>query len=145
MFKKVGILVLAAILLLSSACSGNDEREKAGIEISIINTSIGAVEKNVNDFDTQSFKYTITLINNEPADMSIVSVEPVLSEKFLERVSSGNVKIQLNKVIPMGGSLDVSGEIIFDAKGLTKEQIIGLEPFIKEVKIIEERTINRSF
>lgn len=145
MFKKVGILILAAILLLSSACSGSNERDKAGIEISSINTSIGAVGKNANDFETQSFKYTITLINNEPADMSIVSVKPVLSEKFLERVSNGNVEIQMNKVIPKGGSLEVSGEIIFDAKGLTKEQVISLEPFIKEVKIIEERTIDRSF
>jgi hypothetical protein len=145
MLKKVGILVLAAILLLCAACSNNNERDKAGIEISSITTSIGAVGKNANDFETQSFKYTITLINNESADMSIVSVKPVLSEKFLERASKVNVEIQLDKVIPKGGSLEVSGEIIFDTKGLTKEQVISLEPFIKEVKIIEERTINRSF
>lgn len=145
MLKKAGILVLAAILLLSAACSNNNERDKAGIEISSISTSIGAVGNNTNDFETQSFKYTITLINNEAADMSIVSVKPVLSEKFLERASNGNAEIQLDKVIPKGGSLEVSGEIIFDAKGLTKEQIISLEPFVKEVKIIEERTISRPF
>jgi len=53
--------------------------------------------------------------------------------------------IHVNKTISQGSSLDVTGEIIFDAKGLAKEQIVGLEQFIKEVKIIEERTINKSF
>lgn len=145
MLKKVSILLLVAILLLSAACSKDSTVSKADIDISGISTSIGAVGNNTNDFETQSFKFTITLTNNEAADIEIVSVKPVLSEKFLERASNGDAAIQVNKTIPKGSSLDVSGEIIFDAKGLTKEQIVSLEPFIKEVRIVEERTVKKAF
>lgn len=145
MLKKVSILILIAILLLFAACSKDSTVSKPGIEINAISTSIGAVGTNTNDIEIQSFKFTITMTSNEAADISIVSVKPVLSEKFLERASNGDVAIQVNKVITKGSSLNVSGEIIFDAKGLTKEQIISMEPFVKEVKIIEERIINKSF
>jgi hypothetical protein len=116
-----------------------------GIDINSITSSIGAVGENINDIETQSFKYTMTLTNNDIADITIVSVEPVLSEEFIERASNGDRIIQVNKLIPHGSSLDVSGEIVFDAKGLTKEQIVAMEPFVKDIKIVEERIINKSF
>lgn len=145
MHKKVSILVFAVILLLFTACSKESAESRPDIEISSISTSIGAVGNGSGNIETQSYKFNITMINNEAEDINIVSVKPVLSDKFLERVLNGDEPIQVDKVILKGGSLEVSGEIIFDAKGLTKEQIINLEPFIKEVRITEERTINRSF
>ncbi|HYF81951.1 MAG TPA: hypothetical protein VEB00_02840 [Clostridia bacterium] len=145
MYKKASIMLLISIILLFAGCSRNDTLNKVGIDITAMNSSIGAVGENTNDFETQSFKFTITLTNNEAADIMIVSVRPILSEKFLERASNKDTVMQINRSISQGGSLDVTGEIIFDAKGLTKEQIVSLEPFIKEVKIIEERTINKSF
>lgn len=145
MVRKLSIMVLMSILLLFTACSANKPLNKVGIDITGITSSIGAVGKNTNDFETQSFKYTIALTNNEAAEITIVSVNPILSEKFLQRVSNKDTIIQVNKTISQGSSLEVTGEIIFDAKGLTKEQIVSLEPFIKEVKIVEERTINKSF
>lgn len=69
----------------------------------------------------------------------------MLSEKFIERVSGEDTIIQVNCTIPQESSLDVTGEIVFDAKGLTKEQIDSLMPFIQGVKIIEERIINKTF
>jgi hypothetical protein len=116
-----------------------------GIEINSITSSIGAVGENTNGFETQSFKYTMTLTNNDASDITIVKVVPILSQEFQERVSDRDTIIQVNKTVIQGSSLDVSGEIIFDAKGLTKEQIISMEPFIREVKIVEERIINKSF
>ncbi|MDF3002138.1 MAG: hypothetical protein K0Q48_2257 [Bacillota bacterium] len=99
----------------------------------------------LNEFESQSFSYTITLRNNDTADITIVSVNPVLSEKFLERVNNKDTTIKVDKIIPGGSSLEVTGEIIFDAKGLTKEEIINLQPFVKEVSVLEERTIRKSF
>lgn len=145
MYKKASIMILISIVLLFMGCSRNDSINKVGIDINGITSSIGAVGENTNDFETQSFKFTITLTNNEAADIMIVSVRPILSEKFFERASNKDTVMQISRSISQGGSLDVTGEIIFDAKGLTKEQIVSLEPFIEEVKIIEERTINKSF
>jgi len=145
MFKKIGIMFLIPILLLFVGCSSNNTLDTMGIRINSITSSIGAVGGNTNDFETQSYKYTMTLTNNDTSDIKIVSVEPVLSQEFQERVSDRDTVIQVNKTVTQGSSLDVSGEIIFDAKGLTKEKIISMEPFVKEVRIIEERVINKAF
>lgn len=145
MFKKISIILLILVLLLLAGCSDNNTLNTMGIEINTITSSIGAVGGNINDFETQSFKYTMILTNNDASDIKIVSVEPVLSEEFFKRASDEDRIIQVNKSIPHGSSIDVSGEIVFDAKGLTKDQIVSMKPFIKEVKIIEERIINKSF
>lgn len=64
---------------------------------------------------------------------------------FRERALGGTEPVQVNGVIPAGGNLEVSGEITFDAKGLSKEQIIDMEPFVAEVEITEGRTIKKPF
>lgn len=148
MNKKVIILLMISMILLLTSCSmgtGSNTSVRQGIEINDISSSIGAVGEDTKEFETQSFKYTLTLTNNEPEDMKIISVNPELSDKFLERVKNKDTEIKVNKIISKEGSLEVSGEIIFDAKGLTKEQILSLEPFIKNIKITEERTINKEF
>ena len=145
MNNKVAIMLLLSVFLLLAGCSGNNALNTMGIEINSLTSSIGAVGENTNDFETQSFKYIMTLTNNDASDIKIVSVEPVLSQEFQDRVSDRDTVIHVNKTVIKGSSLDVSGEIVFDAKGLTKEQIISMEPFIKEIRIIEERIINKSF
>lgn len=148
MAKKVIIIGLMSVLFLLSACSSNntsDTQNKMGIEIKNIVSIMGAIGENANDSETQSFKYTITLTNNEASDIKLVSLTPVLSDKIFERVSNKETEIEVNKTISKEGNLDVTGEIIFDSKGLTKEQIVSLQPFIKDVKIIEERIINKPF
>ncbi len=146
MFKKASIIILLSILLLLTACSTKNTLDKVGtIDIAAISSSIGAVGENTNNFDTQSFKFTITLTNNDTTDINIVSVKPILSEKFLERVSNKDTLIEVNRTVSQGGNLEVNGEIIFDAKGLTKDQIFNLQPFVKEIKITDERIINKSF
>lgn len=145
MYKKIIIMVILSIIILAAGCSSSKPERIGGIEITDISSSIGAVDGNTGDIETQSFKYTITLKNNEAADMTIISVRPVLSEELLERISNKDITLQVNQVIRPENSLGISGEIIFDAKGLTKEQIIGMEPFVDEIRIVEERTIDKSF
>jgi len=70
---------------------------------------------------------------------------PILSTAFASLVSDENVTLDINKTILKEGSIDISGEIIFNAKGLSKEDIADLQPFIEEVKITEERIIKKSF
>jgi hypothetical protein len=146
MNNKIYISILLSALILLSGCSTNKPADKvSSIEITNIVTSIGAVGNNINDSDTQSFKFTITLVNNEPTDITIVSVTPILSEIFLERAADKNKIMPVNRIVSPGGSIDVTGEVIFDAKGMTKDQIVNLQPFIKEVKIADERIIQKSF
>lgn len=151
--KKIGIVVFVIVILLLNSCSligkhvSNDSNDSnSGIYISSIISSIGAVgNNNTNDHNTQSFKYTVTMTNGGTTDAKIVSVELVLSESFSERVQNKETIIYINGTVSRGGHTSFSGEFIFDAAGLTKEQIENLKPFIKEVKVLEERIINKSF
>lgn len=145
MLKTSVTVLMLSLLLLFTGCSAGNTQDETGIVITDIMSGIGSAGENTNDFETQSFKFTITMKNNEAADIGIVSVRPVLSEKLLERVPNKDTTINVNKVIAKGTSLSVSGEIIFDARGLTKEQIAGIKPFVQEVRLIEERTIEKSF
>ena len=143
--KKIYIAVALSLLLGVSGCANQDNRIEESLSISGIASSIGAVGQNTDDFDTQCFKYTITLSNNEDREIYIASVTPVLSEDFSKRVLESNVTVDVNEKLPGGESIQISCEIIFDAKGMSKEDIVGMEPFVKEVSIIEEKTIEKSF
>jgi len=144
-FILLSILLLFSIIIFNKAHSSNGFQKDKDLAITGIISSIGAVNKNSNDNEIQSFRYTITLSNNAEQDIGVESITPVLSEKFLSRVKDKNVTLQVNQTIKKNSSLKLSGEIIFDTKGLEKKDILAFEPFVKEVKIIEERVIKESF
>jgi hypothetical protein len=142
--RKISIALVTLILLLCTACAPSKLPE-TGIAVAGITTSIGAVGEDTTNIETQSFHYTITLVNHETAEVQILSLEPTLAEGFNARVISQDIKVDVNQAIAPGGTLQVSGEILFDAKGLTKEEIEALQPFVKDFRITEERTIDRAF
>jgi hypothetical protein len=143
--RKIFLIILLFVLLIITGCSTKEIVNQKGISLSGVLTSIGAVGENTNGFEKQSFKYTITLTNNDDDNITVVSITPVLSEVFANAVPDKNVTVKVNRTISKGNSINVSGEIIFNTKGLSKEQIISMKPFIKEVKITEERTIQKQF
>ncbi len=136
---------MLCFLLVVPGCSTKETIDEKGISVSGISSSIGGVGPNTSDFETQRFNYTITLTNNDEKDIKVVLIVPVLSEAFAEKVSDKNITVDVNKTISKGNSIDVTGEIIFDTKGLSKEQIMNLQPFVKEVKVIQEIILQHSF
>lgn len=145
MIKRKIIAIIISTMLLTACTTNKSSAKQLGIEISSITTSIGAVEDNVKDFNKQSYKYTIYLTNNEKEDLTILSIEPTLNSKLNSRILSEEILVSVNKTIRSQESLEITGELIFDASGLTKEEIIELEPFVEEIKIIQERIIKKSF
>jgi hypothetical protein len=145
MIKRKIITILISIMLLTACTTNKLSVEQRGIEINGVTTSIGAVDDNVKDFDTQSYKYTIFLTNNDKEELTILSIEPTLNSKLISRILSEETLVSVNKTIRSEESLEVTGEIIFDASGLTKEEIIELKPFVEDIKIIQERIIKKSF
>jgi hypothetical protein len=145
MIKRKIIIMLIAIMMLTACTTNKVSVEQRGIKINGVTTSIGAVDDNVKDSNTQSYKYTIFLTNNEIEDLTILSIEPRLNDRLISRVLSEETLVSVNKIIGSQDSLEVTGEIIFDASGLTKEQIIELKPFVEDIKIIQERIIKKKF
>lgn len=141
---KKGILLLLAttIILLFIGCAQDQKRlDEKGIKILSMVSSLGGVEDEENNFDKQRFSYNLTLHNYEDNDLFVKSVEPLLGGKIKDRILSEDIKVLVNSEIKSKQSLSVSGEIIIDTENLSKEEIIALEPYIKEFKITEERVI----
>jgi hypothetical protein len=140
--KKFAILLLVIItlaLLLTAACSSADAgRVKSEISISALKSSIGGSPDN---FAEQRYSYTATLQNNGAADVTIRSIEPVLSKAFAAKTKGTDFKVTVAKTLASGGFIEISGEIQFAASGMTKEQINAMEPFFKEIKVNLDRIL----
>lgn len=136
-----------ALIFFQSQESPTTYEETGDFHIMVMNisASIGAAEQDPSNSENQVFKYNITLINLENYDMIIDSITPVLSAEFSNIVTDENVTVEVNKLVKENSSIRVSGEIHFNAKGLTKGQINSLRPFVSNIKIIEEKTIQNSF
>ena len=137
--KKI-ILVFILTLFLVGCVNNNVKNTKEGLTINSTTSSIGKVDKTT---DKQRFRYSITITNNDKSDFEIISVKPILSNKFEKLTILDNHKLILNKKILKGESLEINGEIIFKSSDLTKKEILDLEPFIKEFEIIEKRIIKK--
>ncbi|MDD4495005.1 MAG: hypothetical protein PHV32_11800 [Eubacteriales bacterium] len=136
------ILLLSILLTIIAftACSSDESDREPGLAIYSLHSSIGSVG-DTDDINTQAFTYTLTITNNDIVEINLLEVKPVLCSPFAEIVLNDDLSVQVKKVIPAGESISVEGLIIFDATGLSKEEILDMEPFIKEVKLIEGRTI----
>lgn len=138
-------ILLLSIFIFSNVYSPEKIRQDKNLSITGIVSSISAVDKNSDNLENQKFKYTVTLSNSAEDDIRVEAITPVLSKSFLSKVKDKNVTLKVNQTIKKNRSLNVSGEIIFNTKGLEKKDILNLRPFVKEVKITEERVIKKSF
>ena len=136
--------MLVNIIIITS-CTTNQRVGVTGININSISTSLGACEGQQEDQESQSFKYSVTLTNSEKCDIKIMSITPIISESIFDRVLTEDLTVSVNKIIGSGKSINISGEIVLDVKGLSKGQLISLKPFVKKVTVNEERIIQTSF
>ncbi len=137
--KSVAIIYIALMIVLT-ACniSKPEDKQNKDLEVYGMSSALGSAG---NDLDKTKFSYTIPITNNSDEDIYIEWMEPVLGDKVSNRVLSSDLRINVqNKVIPEE-SLEIAGEIILDTKGLTKQQITELEPFITEIVIDCQKVI----
>jgi hypothetical protein len=144
-FNRLFGLVFLFIFLLAFGCtrSGNTEDiQRTGLKIYSMNTSIGSVDKNENNHDIQRFSYSIGLTNNDKDKVFIKEATLVLPKEFEERLISEQLTVPVNKDILPKDTIEIKGSVDFNAKGLSKEDIIKLNPRILSVRVTDERTIS---
>ena len=131
-----GIFILALLtLLVISDCSkfkieGDQNKE---LEFSDYKYGIGSVD-NTNTFDEQKLRYDITIRNTEKTKFKKDSIELVITDWINEKQTD-------NKITEINFDNDniiIKGYVIFETKGLTKEQILSHEPFIKGIKVVTD-------
>jgi hypothetical protein len=97
-------------------------------------TSLGG-EKD--DYQQGIFNYTITIANNSSEVKTITGVEPVLSEELSNRLSGSTYQIVRIRIEPQAHDT-VSGTLRFDFEGLSKGEIMAMEPFLTGFLINED-------
>ena len=125
--------MMPVVLLVAGACSGGST---GSLAVSGVTTSVGQVTS-----DTQSVSYSATLQNTGPNSVFIEFASPVPSAGLESKVVSDNLSRAVSKNVVSGQTIEIKGSFPFDAKGMTKEQIDALAPFITGFHFIYEETV----
>jgi hypothetical protein len=136
----IAVLVLS-MLIVFTGCSKDSAQEDTALVVVSMSSGIGGIEGEKDSFERQRFSYELTLYNGEAEEVYVSWVEPILGEEFQKKTESNDNKITINKLIQSKQALNIKGEIIFNTKGLTKEEIMKLEPFVKDVKVSTEKIL----
>lgn len=143
---KVPHLLLFIILSSSFVgCSraGNvSDVQRPTLEVSHMSSGIGAIEDKGGNHDAQRFTYSIAVANNDSEEVYIKEIDIILPAEFAQRLITKQQIITVNKAIPPKSSIDVESSLDFDATGLSKEDIVKLNPHISSVKVISEKIIS---
>lgn len=129
---KYIVVILLCITLLG--CSNGEEDQQ--IEITSSAVSIGAVFPDQVKMDDRKLTYKIVMQN--PDKIRVVdTVDVILTKIIKDRI----IKIQSESIhYNDEQSITISGEIIFDARGLTKEEISQYD-FLQGVQFIGDDNV----
>lgn len=143
MLKKSIMTIIISILftfIFFTGCSTKTQiQAKGGLKINSWSSGLGSV--NGTNLDNTKFSYTVNLTNENENIIFIKSIQPSVNEKLKNKIISKDIVVTVNKDIKPNETTQINGEIIVDTKGLTKSDIVKLEPFITDIKVLSEETI----
>ena len=135
----IPLLAIVSLLAITPSCSSNTaEQAKSEINVSSFNSSMG---ENPDNLSQQIFSYSVYLSNNGATDITIRSIEPILTTSFNSKAIGNNYSVVVENTMAPGASLEVSGEITFDTTGMSKEQITAMEPFLSGAKVNMDKVL----
>lgn len=123
------------ILFVISGCSSSETEDykNKGFEFSNYQYGIGSTD-NTDTFDNQKLQYDVTISNKQKTKLKKESIEIVLTDWINQKQTDNKItEINFNN-----DNINIKGYVIFDTKGLTKEQILSHEPFINGVKVVTD-------
>lgn len=142
--KSIIILTISIICVFIFLTGCNSPKTqiqtKDGLKIYSWNSALGGV--NETDLDKTKFSYWINLTNENEKNILIKSIQPLVNEEIKNKIVSKDIAITVNKNIKPNETIQINGEIIIDTKGFTKTEISKFEPFITDIKVSSEETIN---
>ena len=133
MKKFFMLLVLIVLSIVGYSYLKTEDVTNKGLQISNMQLGIGSVG-NTDTFDQQKLRYDITISNAEKTELKKDSVEIVLSD-WIKRQQQEN---KITEITFDNESVIIKGYVIFDTKGLSKEQIISHDPFLDGVNVVTD-------
>lgn len=128
---KYYLITFIVIFFTTSGCTNKTEDRDIDLYISSSSASIGAVLPEQKDIYNQKLTYSIVMQN--PDRISVVdNVDVILTKLLKDRV----INIQSEGIqYDDKGTIIISGEAIFDARGLSKEEISQFD-LLKSIQFI---------
>jgi hypothetical protein len=124
----IWLMILISCILAGCAAPGNRPNSALGaIWATDVSTSIGSAG---NDSSHQVISYRMTLKNGEPTAVTIHSITLLFASELDKRVLSDQ-KVSIENTIEPGATIELTGQVTFDAMGVSKEQIAAWGPLIK--------------
>lgn len=144
MSKKWPLLAITMVLitlLITVAINSinNQGKQQEGLKVHSWSSSLGSVGEV--GLDETKFSYSFDLTNENEDEIFVESLEPIVNKDIIDRVLSEELEVTVNEKIAHGESIQISGEIKFDTKGLSKKEIVELEPFITDIKVSSQAVI----
>jgi hypothetical protein len=102
-----------------------------------ISTTIGSP---ANDASNQVISYRITLKNGEASAVTIHSITFLLSNELEKRLLSDR-EVSIENTVDPNATIEFTGQLTFDAKGVSKEEITGWGPPIKGLFANTEQSV----
>ena len=133
------LLVLDIIFFVELKENSNSSQAEDGLKIVSTTEALGPTDS-ANDTNIQAFNYDFVLYNEENEEIHLDSVEPIFTKDLLTRVITENHEIIGNKTISPNSTISVKGQVEFNASGLSKEQILNLDP-IYSVNVTSTKTL----
>lgn len=140
-------LLLSSILIFCFICCGcltktnTNVGNKTGMHMDYMITGLGSLDES--NLNRQKLTYTAAISNYNSSTVYIRSVEPVLGNKIKDKVITENLVITVNKKIVTNHSIKLSGDLIINTQGLSKKQILDLEPYILGIKVNSDQIMRR--
>jgi len=147
MLKGRMCLILCVLLMISLSAIGctslglekDQANDKTGLQIYSMSTGLGAVSSE--NTDQHRLTYTINLTNEDDNEAYIQWIEPILGVGIKDKILTEDLKVVVEKSIPSKGSIEINGVVVFNTKGLSKQEIVELEPFITGIKVVSEKIV----
>lgn len=133
------LLVLDIILFVELKEKSNSSQAEDRLKIVSSTVVLGPIDS-TNNTSIQAFNYDFVLYNEENEEIHLDSVEPIFTKDLLTRVITENHEIIGNKTISSNSTISVKGQVEFNASGLSKEQILNLDP-IYSVNVTSTKTL----
>ncbi|MDQ0232610.1 hypothetical protein [Metabacillus malikii] len=124
------LLMMLVMLILFTGCSNmtTKNEENTDLLISDALTSIGGVNES---FDRQKLSYEITIINKGNVPIIDDSIKVILTEWINEKL----IEHEITEKRFNEDNIIVKGYVVFDSKGLTKNDIVENKSYINGINI----------
>ena len=112
-----------------------------GPELRITGMMAGSGRANGTTFE-EVYQYDITLHNGNKDDIYITHIDPIINSKLSDRLLTDDNKVIVEETLASETAVVISGEFSYNAKDISKEEMISWNPIVEGIKIYSEKTLS---